>query len=184
MSNYKQKKFLEVSDDIYTFSFLSMLTDATPDNQASKDVSPSISTLPEQSSLYFKAQMIFFIQTTIIGLLIYKNIFSSEKADFKQAYPTLLFMQLLSAYLFHIQTLGGAKNSYARILFIVRYPERFNKSLRSPAFFLCMQQFFVNMLCEIMNLATLAQQPSFQELIMNYVAFAGILEIDNVFMST
>jgi hypothetical protein len=47
-----------------------------------------------------------------------------------------------------------------------------------------MQQFFVNMLCEIMNLATLAQQPSFQELIMNYVAFAGILEIDNVFMST
>ena len=42
----------------------------------------------------------------------------------------------------------------------------------------------VNILCEMMNLATLAQQPSFQELIMNYVAFAGILDIDNIFMST
>lgn len=42
----------------------------------------------------------------------------------------------------------------------------------------------VNIFCEIMNLATLAQQPSFQELIMNYVAFAGLLEIDNIFMNT
>ena len=101
-----------------------------------------------------------------------------------QSYPTLVFMQLLAAYLFHIQTLADAKNSYARILFLIRYPERFNKSLRSPALFLCAQQFSVNILCEIMNLATLAQQPSFQELIMNYVAFAGILDIDNIFMST
>lgn len=42
----------------------------------------------------------------------------------------------------------------------------------------------VNIFCEIMNLATLAQQPNFQELIMNYVAFAGLLEIDNIFMDT
>lgn len=35
-----------------------------------------------------------------------------------------------------------------------------------------------------MNLFTLSQQPNFQELIMNYVAFAGLLDIDNVFMST
>jgi hypothetical protein len=70
-------------------------------------------------------------------------------------------MQLLSAYLFHIETLGDAKSAYGRILFMVRYPERFNESLRSPAFFLCVQQFSVNIMCEMMNLATLAQQPSF-----------------------
>lgn len=47
LNNYKRGKFLEVSDDIYTFSFLSMMTDADPESQASKDISPSISTLPE-----------------------------------------------------------------------------------------------------------------------------------------
>ena len=71
--------------------------------------------------------MIFFTQTSIIALLIYNNIFGDDPEDFKMAYPSFIFMQLLTAYLFHIKTLADAKNSYARILFLVRYPERFNK---------------------------------------------------------
>jgi hypothetical protein len=47
LNNYKKKKFLEVGEDIYCFSFLSMLTDADPESQANKEVSPSLSTLPE-----------------------------------------------------------------------------------------------------------------------------------------
>jgi hypothetical protein len=35
-----------------------------------------------------------------------------------------------------------------------------------------------------MNLGLLCQQESFQDLILNYVAFAGILDIDNVYMAT
>jgi hypothetical protein len=95
-----------------------------------------------------------------------------------------MFMQLLAAYLFHIETLSDAKNSYQRIQFISRYPERFHEKLRPAALFLCAQQFSVNIFCELMNLISLNQQTSFQELIMNYVAFAGILSIDNLYMDT
>jgi hypothetical protein len=40
------------------------------------------------------------------------------------------------------------------------------------------------MLCELMNLMILCQLPDFNELIMNYVAFAGILEIDDIYMES
>jgi hypothetical protein len=47
LSNFKREKFIEVDKDIYTFSFLSMLSDAAPENKSEKGVSPSLSTLPE-----------------------------------------------------------------------------------------------------------------------------------------
>lgn len=59
-----------------------------------------------------------------------------------------------------------------------------DEKLRPSAILLCFQQYFVNFMCETMNLVVLCQQPSFQDLIMNYVAFAGILNIDNLFMET
>ena len=41
----------------------------------------------------------------------------------------------------------------------------------------------ITILIEYMNLAFLSKQESYEDLIMNYVAFAGILAIDNDFMN-
>jgi len=93
-------------------------------------------------------------------------------------------MRLLAAYLFHIETLNDATSSYRKIKFLTRYPERFHEKLRLPVLILCLQQFIVNLLCECMNLIILCMLPNFNELIMNYVAFAGLLKIDNIYMLT
>ena len=68
--------------------------------------------------------MIFFIQLAICVLLIERNLFSEEKIDFINPTPMFICMQVLTAYLFHIETLSGAKDSYQRIKFLLRYPER------------------------------------------------------------
>ena len=49
---------------------------------------------------------------------------------------------------------------------------------------LCCQQFFINLICEAMNLMILCKLENFNELIMNYVTFAGILNIDNLYILT
>ena len=91
---------------------------------------------------------------------------------------------LLTAYLFHIEALADVKDSYAKIQFLRRYPERFEEKLRFPAFFLCAQQFFVAVFCETLNITFLCAQTTYLDLIMNYVALAGVLQIDDVFMAT
>jgi hypothetical protein len=91
---------------------------------------------------------------------------------------------LLTAYLFHIEALADVKDSYAKIQFLRRYPERFKEKLRFPAFFLCAQQIFIAVFCETLNITFLCAQTTYLDLIMNYVALAGVLQIDDAFMAT
>jgi hypothetical protein len=56
---------LQLDDGTYTFSFLSMLKEAKTD-------------LPRMSTMYVKAQTIFFIQVAIILLLITRNVIGDE----------------------------------------------------------------------------------------------------------
>jgi hypothetical protein len=91
----KLDKFLPLDEDTYTFSFITMLKGSNTD-------------LRRMSSLYLKAQTIFFIQLMIILFLIYKNVVGEEAQNFILPDAMTMFMRLLTAYLFHIETLGDA----------------------------------------------------------------------------
>ena len=103
---------------------------------------------------------------------------------FEDSTATMLMMKLLTAYLFHLGAIGDARAGYVKIQFLRRYPERFQQQLRTSALITSLEQVFITILCETMNLIFLCAQPSFVDLVLNYVAFAGILEIDNQFMGT
>lgn len=73
--------------------------------------------------------MICFVQIAICLLLIERNLISEEKVDFISPSPLFMCMQVLTAYLFHIETMSGAKYSYQRIKFLYKYPDRFDKKV-------------------------------------------------------
>jgi len=110
--------------------------------------------------------------------------FTGDDPIFEDSTPTMLMMKLLTAYLFHLGAMGDCRSGYVKIQFLRRYPERFQQQLRNSALITSLEQVFITILCETMNLLFLCRLPSFVDLVLNYVAFAGILEIDNAFMST
>jgi hypothetical protein len=128
--------------------------------------------------------MIWILQVGITMILWYNQFYGSDAIEFEIPRASLMFIMLLTAYLFHIQAMADARNAYTKIQFLRRYPERFEKKLRFPALMLACQQFFIVIFAETLNLTFLCGQNTYLDLIMNYVALAGVLEIDNVFMST
>ena len=88
-------------------------------------------------------------------------------------------MRMVTAFMFHIYALDDSREAYQKLKFLIRYPQRFEDKLRFSAYIICVEQFLITFMVEYMNLMFLCKQESFEDLIMNYVAFAGILAIDN-----
>ena len=84
--------------------------------------------------------------------------------------------------MFHIQALDDSREAYQKLKFLIRYPKRFEPSLRLSAFVICIEQFCVTLCVEGINLMYLCSLSTFQDLIVNYVAFLGILSLDNQMM--
>ena len=92
-------------------------------------------------------------------------------------------MRLVTSFMFHIFALDDSREAYQKLKFLLRYPERFENKLRFSAFIICIEQFSITIIVEYMNLMFLCKQETYEDLIMNYVAFAGILAIDDDFMN-
>jgi hypothetical protein len=56
--------------------------------------------------------MIFIIQFAIIAILIKQNLLDLDGNPYYTPYPAFIAMQVLASYLFHVETLSGAKESY------------------------------------------------------------------------
>lgn len=97
--------------------------------------------------------------------------------------PTYFMMRLVTSYLFHIFALEDARAAYQNMKFLLRYPDRFERKLRFSVFCICCEQFTITLAVEFFNLIFLCKQSSYEDLIMNYVAFVGILAMDNDFMN-
>jgi hypothetical protein len=52
-----------------------------------------------------------------------------------------------------------------------------------PAFLITVFQFSTGYCCEVMNLICLTRQESLVDIIMNYVAFQGITQIDDLYLA-
>lgn len=90
-----------------------------------------------------------------------------------------LMMQMLTAYLFHATALNDTKSSYLKLKYLYRNINKFDDSSVLSAYLVCVQQGGISILCETMNLIFLCKQTTFVDLVLNYVAFAGILAIDD-----
>lgn len=174
MDHSEEDKFLALTPDIFSASFLSFLTDAS-------QIPPQPLQDPmQQSILYQKVQMTFALQLGICFLIIqssFDNVF--QKPD-----PLFLVMQVLTAYLFHASALMDVKSGYIKLKYLYRNMNKFEDSSILSAYTVCFQQFFIAILCEYMNLIFLCKQTTFVDLVLNYVAFAGILMIDDEMMTS
>lgn len=88
-------------------------------------------------------------------------------------------MQMLTAYLFHATALNDTKSAYLKLKFLYRNLNKFDDSSVLSAYLVCGQQGLISVVCETMNLIFLCKQTTFVDLVLNYVAFAGILAIDD-----
>ena len=93
-------------------------------------------------------------------------------------------MQMLTAYLFHASALNDVKGGYVKLKYLYRNIAKFEDCSIFSAFIVCLQQFSIAIVCEVMNLIFLCKQTTFVDLVLNYVAFAGILMIDDEILAS
>ena len=172
--SYVSERFLATGDSVYCASFVSMLKD-----QSHKPAQP-LESLRKIASLFDSVQIVFALQVVIFLLLVISN---WEKDLFQKPTPSFFIMRMVTAFMFHIYALSDSRDAYQNLKFLVRYPDRFEAKLRFSAYVICVEQFIITLLVEFMNLMFLCKQDNYEDLIMNYVAFAGILGIDNDFMN-
>jgi hypothetical protein len=140
---------LELTDSIYSASFVSMMT-----NKSFVPPKP-MKDLKKITSLFATTQIVFGFQLVIIILLAHANLKDPEA--FYKPTPTYIMMRMITAFLFHIMALEDAREAYIRQKFLVRYPNRIEPQLRFSCFMLNIEQFFITILVELFNLMFLCK---------------------------
>lgn len=112
--------------------------------------------------------------------VFYSVLTNTDGNDYVKPTPLNMSLRLLCAYLFHLGNYGDVSSSFKRLKHLRKYPGDFG-DLLVPAFIITFYQFSASFCCEVMNLICLVRQDTLVDIIMNYVAFAGISEIDNLY---
>lgn len=93
-------------------------------------------------------------------------------------------LRILCCYLFHLSNYSDVSDSYRRLKFLVNNPDKFEQRHYLPAFLITQYQFSASILVELINLLFLTRQATLIDLIMNYVAFEGVSQIDNLYTAS
>jgi hypothetical protein len=91
--------------------------------------------------------MIWILQVGITMILWYNQFYGSDAIEFEIPRASLMFIMLLTAYLFHIQAMADARNAYTKIQFLRRYPERFEKKTQISSLDACLSAIFYCHFC-------------------------------------
>jgi len=115
---------------------------------------------------------------------IYNSIDTEEESG-GYTKPGLLEMalRLSCAYLFHMMNMPDLRDALGRLKFLRNCQQKFQPKQIYIALLVILMQAFVSISCEIVNLIFLCRQESLVDLIMNYLAFAGIADLDNMYVA-
>ena len=124
---------------------------------------------------------IFGIQMLIV-LFIVSAAFSNTDGLY-YVKPTIdnMIMRLTACYLFHLGNYPDIADAFRRLKYLRNNADKFEKKNILPAFLVTQFQFWASLLSETSNLVFLCRQAALTDIIMNYLAFAGVSEIDNIF---
>lgn len=93
-----------------------------------------------------------------------------------------MVLRLLCSYMFHFGNYRGASDSFKRLKFLRRFPDRFDKQYVAAAFLLTFYQFTASLTIELAHMVFLCRQKNLVQVMVNYVAFAGVAQLDNLYV--
>jgi hypothetical protein len=124
--------------------------------------------------------MVFTIQILIIVVILRSVFNDSDGLKFEKPTTENMILRLLTCYLFHLGN-GDVADGYRKLKFLRYNAERFDVNHIVPAFWCSQFQFLSAFLAEGANLVFIIRQAELTDIIINYLVFAGISEIDNIF---
>mmetsp|Transcript_10285 Transcript_10285/g.15674 ORF Transcript_10285/g.15674 Transcript_10285/m.15674 type:complete len:171 (-) Transcript_10285:132-644(-) len=128
--------------------------------------------------------MIFFIQMLIILFIFMGALKGTDGLDYVEPNVTNLSLRLLCCYLFHLSSYGDVVDSYQRLKYLRNNHTKFESRFIVPAFLVILYQLTTGVLCETVNILFLTRQETLVDIIMNYVAFEGVIMMDNLYTET
>ena len=166
------EKYLDIDDSVYCLTFTCMI----------KDIKHKFGFDAYLEDYFFKSTMVFFIQMLIISLILVAGLDDSDGLAFVEPSLTQMTLRLLCCYLFHLSNYKDVSDSFKRLKFLRYYPDKFEGAYLNPALVITMYQFTSSSTCELVNIIFLCRQATLIDLIMNYVAFGGISQLDNLYV--
>lgn len=165
------EKTLELEDSIYCLTFVSTM----------KDICGRYDLTHHLDDYVWKTCMIFSIQILIIVFIIRGAIKGQDELEYIKPNIENMTLRLLACYLFHLQNYSDVADAFRRLKFLKNNGDRFIERYIFSAFLCTQFQFWAAFLAELANLVFMCRQKALTDIIMNYLAFAGIAEIDNIF---
>ena len=173
---HDEQKSLVIDDSIYCLTFIALIEKVRTRFQFEDHL----------RNCFFKCTMIYCIQIMIVAGIVLQVVVDSEAGKERAGYvrPTAIRMvlRLLCCYLFHLGNFKDMANSFRRLKFLNAHPEKFDPDLLYAAVLLTFFQFSAVLFVETVNLVFLCRQAEITDLLMNYVAFAGVSELDNLYI--
>ena len=83
--------------------------------------------------------------------------------------------------MFHLANYTDVADAFRRLKFLKNNATVFDEGYILPALVVTQFQFWASFLSEASNLVFMTRQAALTDIIMNYLAFAGISEIDNIY---
>jgi len=84
--------------------------------------------------------------------------------------------------MFHFGNYRDPSDSFKRLKFLRRFPERFDRQYITAAFLLTFYQFTASLMIELAHMVFLCRQRNLVQVMVNYVAFAGVAQLDNLYV--
>ena len=126
--------------------------------------------------------MIYFIQILIVVGIFISEVLKDEVESFAEPTVQQMALRLLTCYLFHLGNYKDMGQSFKRLKYLVHFPCKFDKDHLLAAYLVTVYQFTAALLSETVNLIFMCKQDTLTDIVMNYVAFAGISELDNLYV--
>lgn len=123
---------------------------------------------------FFKASMIYFIQMLLIGFIFRQGLNDEDGLYFVKPTFNQMTLRLLCCYMFHFGNYREVSDSFKRLKFLRRFPERFDRQYIQAAFLLTFYQFTASLMIELAHMVFLCRQRNLVQVMVNYVAFAGV----------
>ena len=120
----------------------------------------------------------------IIGFILSAALTNTDGLDYVQPTTSSLALRLLCCYLFHLSNYGDVADSFRRLKYLMRNPDKISEEHIPAAFLITQYQFWASFCCEAVNILFLTRQQTLIDLIMNYVAFEGISAMDNLYVES
>lgn len=167
-------RILEPDSSIYSLTFVCMLDSVRLDKEW--DMTKYL------ADYFFKASMIYCIQMLLIGFVFHQGLSDADGLYFVKPTFNQMTLRLLCSYMFHFGSYREVSESFKRLKFVRRFPERFASEYVVAAFLLTFYQFTASLMIELAHLVFMCRQKNLVQIMVNYVAFAGVAQLDNLYV--